>query len=185
MHASPHRRLTDPRGAVARPAAFLDRDGVINVDRGYVHQPSDWQWIPEAEAAIAALNAAGYWVFVVTNQSGIARGLYSLDAMHQLHDHMCEGLRPHGAHIDAIYACPYHPQGTVAPWIGEHPDRKPGPGMLHTAMADYPVQRAASFLIGDKDSDLAAAAAAGVTGHRFTGGNLLDAVRPILVSRPQ
>jgi D-glycero-D-manno-heptose 1,7-bisphosphate phosphatase len=169
---TPHRRITPVTGP-ARSAVFLDRDGVMNVDHGYVAQTADWQWVNGAREAVALCNRLGLWVFIVTNQSGIGRGYYTLAQMHALHDHMMADLAVAGAHVDAIYACPYYP---------EHMDRKPNPGMLQTAMADYPVDAARSFLIGDKDTDLMAAAAAGVTGHLFTGGDVLDFTRACLVS---
>src|SRR3954471_4575031 len=94
-----------------RPAAFLDRDGVLNHDRNYVHTPEEFEWISGAQAAIKRMNDAGYYVIVVTNQSGVARGLYEEAAIHRLHHWMNEELAKTGAHIDAFYYCPYHPEG--------------------------------------------------------------------------
>src|SRR5262249_43008423 len=96
-----------------RPAAFLDRDGVLNVDHGYVYRAQDFVWIPGAIKAIKRLNDAGFLVIVVTNQSGVARGLYHEDDIRMLHQWINEALRPEGAHIDAFYYCPHHPEGTV------------------------------------------------------------------------
>jgi D-glycero-D-manno-heptose 1,7-bisphosphate phosphatase len=150
----------------ARPAAFLDRDGVINVDTGYPHKPEDLRFTPTAIEAIALLNRRRIWVIVVTNQSGVARGLFGLHEVERFHQEIRLRLAEHGAHIDAFYVAPYHPDGTIAPFAIEHDDRKPGPGMLLRAMSDYPICRQKSFLIGDKHSDIEAARAAGIRGIR-------------------
>jgi D-glycero-D-manno-heptose 1,7-bisphosphate phosphatase len=155
-----------------RPALFLDRDGVINVDRGYVSRIEDFEWIEGAAEAIAAFNRQGWWVFVVTNQSGVAHGLYTEADMEALHAWMQAELEQLGARIDRIYHCPFHEQGSIKRYKKESYDRKPRPGMLIRAMTDYPVVRERSFLIGDKQADLEAAKAAGVEGFLFTGGDL-------------
>ena len=154
------------------PALFLDRDGVINVDRGYVSKAEDFVFIDGAADCIRTFRARGWFVFVVTNQSGIARGYYTEADMFALHDHMETELRASDAVIDRIYHCPYHVDGEIAAYRKDSIDRKPRPGMLLQAMADFPVKRENSFLIGDKDTDIQAAHAAGVGGFRFTGGNL-------------
>lgn len=155
-----------------RPALFLDRDGVINLDKGYVSRIEDFEWVDGAADAIAAFNARNWFVFVVTNQSGIARGYYSEEDMHTLHDWMEKELNSRGARIDRIYHCPFHQEGEIARYRKDSIDRKPKPGMLLQAMADYLVKREGSFLIGDKDTDIQAAHAAGVGGFLFKGGNL-------------
>ena len=157
-----------------RPALFLDRDGVINVDRGYVYRVEDFEWIPGAKDCIRHFRGAGYRIFVVTNQSGIARSFYTEADMHGLHDWMRAELRRDDADVDAIYHCPYHDAGENPAYRRVSNDRKPGPGMLLKAMEAYPTDTARSFLIGDKISDLQAARAAGLPGFLFTGGNLLD-----------
>jgi D-glycero-D-manno-heptose 1,7-bisphosphate phosphatase len=161
-----------PAAAPARPALFLDRDGVINVDRNYVYRVDDFEWVEGAVEAIKAFNARGWWVFVVTNQSGIARGYYSEDQMQNLHVWLGAQLGARGAKIDRIYHCPYHEDGTVERYRRDSFDRKPKPGMLLQAMTDFPVIRESSFMIGDKQADLEAAKAAGIRGFLFTGGNL-------------
>lgn len=175
-------RLARPR----RPAVFLDRDGVINVDHGYVSNRADFKWIPGAIEAIKALNDAGYYVFVATNQSGIARGLYTEREMQALHEYISQELGKRGARIDDWRHCPFHPEGTIAAFKRVSDWRKPGPGMILDLMKAWSVDRAHSVVIGDKESDIGAARAAGVRGLRFTGGDLLAFVRAhVLGKRPQ
>lgn len=161
-----------------RKAAFLDRDGVLNVDHGYVCRKEDFVWVDGAVSAISALNRAGFATVVVTNQSGIARGFYTLADMHALHAFMDCELASHAARIDAYYFCPYHPDAEIAEFrAADHPDRKPNPGMILRAARDLALDLRESFLIGDKDSDIEAARRAGVTGYLFSGGNLADFLR--------
>lgn len=167
------RAETDPMTA-SRPALFLDRDGVINVDKGYVSRIEDFEWIPGAAETIAAFNARNWFVFVVTNQSGIARNYYSESDMQTLHDWMLAELSMKGANIDKVYYCPFHEEGENPLYRKKSFDRKPNPGMLLAAMAEFPVKREQSFLIGDKDTDIAAARAAGIAGFKFRSGNLSE-----------
>ena len=158
-----------------RPALFLDRDGVLNEDHGYVHRWEDFRWIPGAREAIAAFNRAGWIVIVVTNQSGVGRGYYTEDDMHALHGRMIEDLAAAGGHVDAVYHAPQHPDAPLAAYRHpDPPDRKPNPGMILRALAEWPIDREASILVGDKPSDLEAALRAGVRGVLFPGGNLAE-----------
>ena len=157
-----------------RGAAFLDRDGVLNHDAGFTHRPEQIRWIDGAADAVAMLNQKGFWVFVVTNQSGIARGLYGEDDVQTLHAWMNAQLAQRGARIDAFAYCPHFAEGEVAQYRKACACRKPAPGMLLDLMAAWPVRRDKSFLIGDRDTDIAAAHAAGVPGYLFGGGNLKD-----------
>ena len=176
---------TEPLSRSKQPAAFLDRDGVLNVDRGYAHKPEDIEMIPGAAAAVRLLNEAGYYVFVVTNQSGVARGLYSEAAIKQVHRHMQELLRAEGAHIDAFYYCPHHPDGSVKEFAIQCRCRKPEPGMLEQTAREWPIDLSHSFLIGDRDHDLAAAAAFRIRGVKFDADTerLVDLVRREVVWR--
>ncbi len=156
-----------------RPALFLDRDGVLNEDRGYVHRWEDFCWIPGAREAVAAFNARNWWVFVVTNQSGVGRGYYPEADVLALHARMEADLAAAGARIDAFYHCPFHPEALEDRYRHpDPPDRKPNPGMLLRAMADWPVDAARSVMVGDKAIDLEAGQRAGVRSLLFPGGNL-------------
>lgn len=162
-----------------RPAAFLDRDGVLNIDRGYTHKPDHLEWIAGAPDAVRLLNQAGYYVIVITNQSGVARGYYQEAAVHQFHAHMQDALRALGAHIDAFYYCPHHPEGTVKEYAVRCRCRKPNPGLLEQAAREWPIDLGRSFLIGDKDDDMAAAAAFNIRGIKFDSkiDSLVELVR--------
>jgi D-glycero-D-manno-heptose 1,7-bisphosphate phosphatase len=165
----------------ARPAAFFDRDGVFNVDHGYVHRVEDLDWIPGGPQAVKRLNDLGYWVILVTNQSGIGRGYYDEAAMEAVHAALRAHLAQAGGHIDAIYFAPHHEAAVLEQYRHpDPPDRKPNPGMLLKAMADFAIDRERSFLIGDKPSDLEAARRAGIAGHLFVGHDLDAMVRAVV-----
>jgi D-glycero-D-manno-heptose 1,7-bisphosphate phosphatase len=163
-----------------RPAVFLDRDGVLNHDPGYTFEASKLRWIDGAREAVKAVNDAGYFAFVVSNQSGVARGLYQESHVSALHRWMADDMATVGAHIDAFEFCPDHPEGTVERYRRASNRRKPGPGMITDLLGRFPVDVVNSFLIGDKASDLEAAHAAGLKGYLFSGGNLDVFVRPYL-----
>ncbi len=162
----------------ARGAAFFDRDGVLNRDKGYVHRPEDVEWSNGAAEAISAANAAGLLVVVVTNQSGVARGFYGEAEVVALHDWMSGQLAARGARIDRFYYCPFHEAATLEAYrVADHPDRKPNPGMLLRAIEELRIDPARSFIIGDQPGDLAAGAGAGVAAYLFEGGDLARLAR--------
>jgi D-glycero-D-manno-heptose 1,7-bisphosphate phosphatase len=163
----------------ARPAAFLDRDGVVNVDRGYVGRTDDFTLVEGAAQAIALLNRKKYLVFVVTNQSGIGRGVYTEDDFAAVVSHMHSLLAQEGAHIDDLRYCPFHPEAALTRYRTEHPWRKPGPGMILDLLEHWKVDRRNSFSIGDSPRDVEAAKAAGIPGYLFEGGSLFEFLRTV------
>lgn len=165
---------------VLRPAVFFDRDGVLNRDYGFVHRIADLTWCDGAIAAVRQLNQVGYLVFVVTNQSGIARGYYDELSVQAFHAEMQRQLGAEGAHIDEFVYCPHHPEGQDARYAIHCRCRKPAPGMIESLMERWPVDRAQSFLIGDRESDLQAAKAAKISGYLFNNNKLDEYINNIL-----
>lgn len=145
-----------------KAAAFLDRDGVINIDRGYVFRREDFEFVPGTLDAARELKSMGLALVVVTNQSGIARGYYGPEQFHALTDWMKETFAAHGAALDGVYFCPHHPSEGEAPYRQDCNCRKPAPGLLLDAARDLDIDVRRSALFGDKASDLQAALAAGV-----------------------
>lgn len=149
--------------ACLRPAVFLDRDGTLNEERDYLHRIEDFAFIPGAAEAVRRLKAAGFLVIVATNQSGVARGYFPLDAVARLHDHLQAELRRVGAEIDAFYICPHHPLEGAGGYRVDCDCRKGAPGMLLQAARDHDVDLGRSYMVGDKLADIEAGRAAGCT----------------------
>jgi D-glycero-D-manno-heptose 1,7-bisphosphate phosphatase len=165
-----------------RPAAFLDRDGVINIERDYVHRIEDFELLPGVVEALAALQRAGHALVVVTNQGGIGLGKYTEADMQTLHDHLRAVLAQTGVRFDGIYHCPHHPRSPNPEMRGPCGCRKPAPGMVLQAARELRLDLARSFLVGDKGADVAAGRAAGVgrnylvrSGHALTDGDMAEA----------
>lgn len=163
-----------------RPAVFFDRDGVLNVDTDYLFEINKFVWIDGAIEAVKAANEAGYFAFVITNPSGVARGIYEEADIQRLHDWMARELEAQGARIDAFEYCPFHPDGCIERYRRVSERRKPQPGMILDLFKRFPVERNKSIVIGDKQSDMEAARSAGIEGHLFQGCNLADFIRPLL-----
>lgn len=145
-----------------RRALFLDRDGVINQEVGYLYRPEDVRWVQGIVSLCHTAQGCGYALVVVTNQSGIARGLYTTDHFQALMSWMSSELSGQGVVLDAVYHCPFHPHHGIGDWRREHEDRKPGPGMLFRAARDLDLDLSQSVLVGDRCSDIGAANAAGL-----------------------
>jgi rfaE bifunctional protein nucleotidyltransferase chain/domain len=158
-------RIRQPMGTL-RKAAFLDRDGVINKDKAYVHRWEDFEFVPGAIEGMRMLQGAGYALVIVTNQSGLARGYYTEAQYHALTGAFREHLAALGVHLDGVYHCPHHPKGTRPELAVDCDCRKPKPGMILEAARELGLALADSIMIGDKPSDIVAARAAGV-GHAY------------------
>lgn len=148
--------------AARRKAAFLDRDGVINVDNGYVGRWEDFDFVPGVFDLLRRLAADGYSLVIVTNQSGIARGLFTEKEYQQLTGRYLEALAANGIKIDAVYHCPHHPDGLIPEYSLPCNCRKPAPGMILKAIRELGINPSSSLLIGDSDRDLEAGRAAGI-----------------------
>jgi D-glycero-D-manno-heptose 1,7-bisphosphate phosphatase len=156
-------KLKQPNRDMQKPALFLDRDGVINVDHGYVHRPDQFEFIPGIfELVRFAANELRCPVVVVSNQSGIGRGYFDEPAYHELTRWMRQRFAAENAPIARVYHCPYHPLHGIGPYRADHPWRKPKPGMILQAAADLDLDLGRSAIIGDAMSDIEAGAAAGI-----------------------
>lgn len=164
-------------------AVFLDRDGTLNVDKGYLYRIADFEWMPGALAGLKRLHDLGYLLIVVTNQSGVARGYYTEEDVKRLHQWMCADAAKAGVPITACYYCPYLPGAPVAAYDRDSDWRKPKAGMVLQALKEYDIDPAASLMIGDKERDVACGEGAGVKGYLFTGGNFDAFVHSVLAER--
>ena len=165
------KNLSHPQKAI-----FLDRDGTINKYVGFLRSPSELELIDGVAESIRLINESGYLCIVVTNQPVIARGEVSVSELQLIHDKMETLLGDAGAYIDGLYYCPHHPdkgfEGEVVELKIDCDCRKPKPGLIERACADFHIDRNASLLIGDKPRDVACAEAAGVRGICYKGGSL-------------
>ena len=146
-----------------RPAVFLDRDGVINVDHGYVSRWEEFEFLPNVPETLAHLQAAGYLLIVISNQSGIGRGFYTESDLEALNRAISEYLRDTaGVSVTGFYHCPHHPSEAIGRYRVHCDCRKPAPGMIKQAALDHQIDLSSSLLVGDKESDIQAGRAAGV-----------------------
>lgn len=156
-----------------RKALFLDRDGVINVEKCYVHKREDFEFMPGIFDLVRIARHMNYKVIVVTNQAGIGRGYYTEEQFHDLMDWMCGQFELNGGHIDAVYFCPFHPEFGIGNYKRQSDCRKPAPGMLIRAQKEHGVNFQESILVGDKLSDIAAGRAVGVGTLLYLNGEPL------------
>ncbi|MHC4982256.1 MAG: D-glycero-alpha-D-manno-heptose-1,7-bisphosphate 7-phosphatase [Planctomycetota bacterium] len=161
-------------------AVFLDRDNTVMEDPGYISDPDAVKLLPGVELALKSLKQAGYKLVVVTNQSGVARGLLTEDAVEKIHAELRRQLGGHTVHVDQIYYCPYHPEGTVEQYARESELRKPQPGMLFKAAEELGVDLAKSWMVGDSGRDMEAGQRAGcrTVRIRLRGEGDSDEARP-------
>ena len=153
-----------PAGGGERPALFLDRDGVVIEEAGYLHRAGGVSLIPGAADVIAGANRAGVPVVIVTNQAGIGLGYYDWPQFIEVQDAIKRQLGRAGAHLSAVFACPFHPDARPPYRHGDHPCRKPNPGMLVKAARALSIDLSRSWLIGDRAIDVGAARNAGLEG---------------------
>jgi D,D-heptose 1,7-bisphosphate phosphatase len=168
MHANPlpansTRSMCTMRSTRRRSGILLDRDGTIIVDHGYVGSIDRVEFIEGAPEAIARFNRASLPVAVVTNQAGVARGLYGIDDVDRVHQYIAECLAEHEAHIDLFLYCPYHPDGVIEAFARTSEDRKPRPGMAKAAEAALDIDLSASWVVGDRPEDIGFAEAVGAS----------------------
>lgn len=162
--------------AVAK-AVFFDRDGTLNRDIHYLHRAEDFEWMPGAREAVRYANDGGYLAILVTNQSGVARGYYPEEDVRKVYDWMNGELGKIGAHLDALYYCPHHVDGTIPRYTKACSCRKPATGMVDAACDRFHIDRSRSYFVGDSDGDMLCAERAGIRGIRYTGGSLLDCLK--------
>ena len=165
-----------------RGAVFLDRDNTLNVDHGYTWRVEDFAWIRGAPEALAIWHRAGIPCFIVTNQGGIGKGLYSTEQMQAFNTHLCAEAAREGGHITDIAFCPHHPEAVTDALRAPSPRRKPEPGMILELASRWDIDLAASVMIGDRDSDVAAGRAAGCHAYLFDGSDLAAVARRTIAS---
>jgi D-glycero-D-manno-heptose 1,7-bisphosphate phosphatase len=203
--------LSNPRGwpytagVASRPAVFIDRDGTLTDEVGYVNHPTRLRLLPRSAEAVRRLNAAGVAAVVATNQAGLARGYFSKDVLEAVNGRLVDLLAREGARLDGLYVCPHHPTEGEPPFRADCDCRKPRPGLLLRAAADLDLDLAGSVVVGDKPTDLAVARPVGargvlvLTGYGLgeweyrrahfavepdhVAGDLLDAVEWVLAGR--
>mgnify|MGYP001770779799 FL=1 len=152
----------DRRNTHLRRAVFIDRDGTLSEEVGYINHPSRFRLFPFAAKAIRRLNEAGWLAVLVTNQAGVARGYFTEDLLLEVHRMLQDALEKQGAHLDAIYYCPHHPAAGKPPYKLDCDCRKPKPGLIHRAARELEIDLQRSWMIGDRYSDVELARNAGV-----------------------
>lgn len=165
-----------------RPAIFLDRDDTLNLDEGYTQKISAFGWIEGAPAALRLFKDAGLDVYIVTNQGGIGRGIFTEEQMHNFNNHLCAEAIKIGGSIKDVAWCPHHPQAVDPALLGPCEHRKPGPGMILSLAKKWNIDLSASVMIGDRDTDVAAGHAAGCHAYLFDGSDLEILARNVMAT---
>ena len=170
----------DPTSMLQKPAIFLDRDNTLIHDEGYIYEIEKFAWINGAAAALKRFHEANIPVFIVTNQGGIGRGIFSEDQMHHFNNHMIAAASEAGGHITDIAFCPHHPLSPNPAMAIACGCRKPKPGLLLNLAQKWKIDLSASVMIGDRDSDVEAGHRAGAYGYLFTQNSLDDLAKQVI-----
>ncbi len=168
-----------------KPAVFIDRDGTINEQRGYINHISRFKIIPGVEDAIRLLNQNNFLAIVVSNQSGVARGFYPIELVHEVHALMKQLLEENGSFLDAIFFCPHHPDGVIPEYTRKCNCRKPGTGLIDQACRSFDIDLSNSYVVGDLYSDMELAERAGVRGILVKTGYGLGEIEYTLPTKPR
>ena len=163
-----------------QPAIFLDRDGTLNIDEQYTHKISDFRWVRGAPEALQLFSEAGLDIFIVTNQGGIGRGIFTESDMHHFNNHLIADAAAIGGQIKDVAFCPHHPMAITSNLLTPCLCRKPGHKMIVDLAEKWSLDLAASVMIGDRESDVAAGKAAGCQAYLFDGSDLLELARHVL-----
>jgi D-glycero-D-manno-heptose 1,7-bisphosphate phosphatase len=179
-----------------RPALFLDRDGVINKDFGYVYKIEDIEFIDSIFELVSFAKSNSYLVIIITNQAGIARGMFTEEDFHILNSWICKQFEINNGKIDKTYYCPYHIEGVIKKYKKNSSDRKPAPGMIEKACLDFDIDKTNSIFVGDKESDITAGVLANIAKPIYFGknksknayrsvSNLLEIKKEIILNKTQ
>lgn len=167
-----------------RPAVFIDRDGTINEQMGYINHLSRFVLLPGTAQAVSLLNRNRYLTIIVSNQSGVARGYFPIELVEQVHDHLKNLLEQESAHVDGIFYCPHHPMGTLPEYSIKCDCRKPSPGLVEKACRSFEIDMENSYVIGDRCSDIELAQRCGLKGILVTTGYGLGDIKYVLPNKP-
>jgi D-glycero-D-manno-heptose 1,7-bisphosphate phosphatase len=167
-----------------KPAVFLDRDGTINEQMGYINHLSRFVIFPGVVEAVRLLNTHEFWAIVLTNQGGVARGYYPIELMHEIHDFLKRSLKNKGAIIDGIFYCPHHPAGIVPEYSTECDCRKPKTGLVHQALEAFDIDMTKSYVVGDRHVDIELASCLGIDGILVKTGYGLGEIDYVLPQHP-
>jgi D-glycero-D-manno-heptose 1,7-bisphosphate phosphatase len=170
-----------------KPAVFIDRDGTINEQMGYINHPSRFIILPGVPEAFKILNQAGFLAIIVSNQSGVARGYFPMELLYDIHSTMNESVNRHGGRIDGIYFCPHYPKGSVQEYAFDCDCRKPRTGLIEEARRDFEIDLSRSYMVGDHYTDLELADRAGIKGilvRTGYGTGVIEYNLPSMTTKP-